>query len=234
MSSFTSPELVAAVSNAGGLGIPSGALPVRWRNCATTWRGSRALTADRPFGVNHVLAHLDPEALEITLQSRVPVISTRGAIRRRSSRVPVRGRACCTRSRRPRRPRAPPPGVDVIVAQAPTAAGTSASSARCRWFPPRWTRRAASRFSPRAASPTAAVSPRRSHSGADGVLMAPASLATTEAPDPRGLEAHHRRLAGERHRAQRRLRSRGRDGVAGRRGARHPQPVPHRGGRSRG
>lgn len=74
MSSFTSPELVAAVSNAGGLGV-LGALLRPVAQLRDDLAKIRALT-DRPFGVNHVLAHLDPEALEITLESRVPVIST--------------------------------------------------------------------------------------------------------------------------------------------------------------
>ena len=103
MSSFTSPELVAAVSNAGGLGI-LGALLRPVAKLRDDLARIRALT-DRPFGVNHVLAHLDPEALEITLESRVPVISTAwGDPSPIVERAPVRRAcACCIRSSRPRR-----------------------------------------------------------------------------------------------------------------------------------
>src|SRR5487761_53750 len=73
MSTYTTPELVAAVSNAGGLGIIGG-----------LFRGAdelrdeilkvRALTS-RPFGVNHVVSQLDPDAIEVTLELRVPVLT---------------------------------------------------------------------------------------------------------------------------------------------------------------
>src|SRR5487761_664867 len=73
MSTYTTPELVAAVSNAGGLGIIGG-----------LFRGAdelrdeilkvRALTS-RTFGVNHVVSQLDPDAIEVTLELRVPVLT---------------------------------------------------------------------------------------------------------------------------------------------------------------
>jgi nitronate monooxygenase/enoyl-[acyl-carrier protein] reductase II len=71
---YTSAELVAAVSNAGGLGTLGSAMrPVNWlrEEIART----RALTA-RPFSVNFTLASFDPEALEVALRSRPAVIST--------------------------------------------------------------------------------------------------------------------------------------------------------------
>ena len=73
MSTFTSAELVAAVSNAGGLGILGALLrpPDELRNAI---HRIRTLTT-RPFGVNHVLAHLDPAALDVTFEERVPVVS---------------------------------------------------------------------------------------------------------------------------------------------------------------
>lgn len=73
MSTFTSAELVAAVSNAGGLGI-LGALLRPVGELRAEIRRIRARTT-RPFGVNHVIAHLDPSALDVTLEERVPVLS---------------------------------------------------------------------------------------------------------------------------------------------------------------
>jgi NAD(P)H-dependent flavin oxidoreductase YrpB (nitropropane dioxygenase family) len=73
MSTFTSAELVAAVSNAGGLGI-LGALLRPAPELRDEIRRIRTLT-NRPFGVNHVIAHLDPAALDVTFEERVPVLS---------------------------------------------------------------------------------------------------------------------------------------------------------------
>ena len=73
MSTFTSAELVAAVSNAGGLGI-LGALLRPVDELRAEIRRIRTLTT-RPFGVNHVIAHLDPAALDVTIEERVPVLS---------------------------------------------------------------------------------------------------------------------------------------------------------------
>jgi NAD(P)H-dependent flavin oxidoreductase YrpB (nitropropane dioxygenase family) len=73
MSTFTCAELVAAVSNAGGLGI-LGALLRPPSELRAEVRRIRTLT-DRPFGVNHVLAHLDATALDVTFEERVPVLS---------------------------------------------------------------------------------------------------------------------------------------------------------------
>jgi NAD(P)H-dependent flavin oxidoreductase YrpB (nitropropane dioxygenase family) len=74
MGPLTSAELVAAVSNAGGLGILGAVLRPADALRAEIHR-IRELT-DRPFGVNHVLALLDAEAMEVTLDERVPVLST--------------------------------------------------------------------------------------------------------------------------------------------------------------
>jgi NAD(P)H-dependent flavin oxidoreductase YrpB (nitropropane dioxygenase family) len=68
-----SPELVAAVSNAGGLGL----LPVSWLDPAgvrAVIRATRALT-DRPFGVNLVLDRRRDEQLEAALEEAVPVVT---------------------------------------------------------------------------------------------------------------------------------------------------------------
>ncbi|MCP9210437.1 NAD(P)H-dependent flavin oxidoreductase [Streptomyces sp. NEAU-Y11] len=72
--SAVSPELVAAVSNAGGLGM----LALTWtpvEEIAPTIDRVRELT-DRPFGANLVLDFPIAERLDACLERRVPVIST--------------------------------------------------------------------------------------------------------------------------------------------------------------
>ena len=73
MSTYTTPELVAAVSNAGGLGIIGG-LGRTPDELRAEIRRVRELTS-RPFGVNHVLCQLNPAALQVTLAQRFPVLS---------------------------------------------------------------------------------------------------------------------------------------------------------------
>ena len=73
MSTMTSAELVAAVSNAGGLGI-IGALGRSADDLRDEIRRVRALTS-KPFAVNHVLCQVDDECVELTLAQRVPVLS---------------------------------------------------------------------------------------------------------------------------------------------------------------
>ena len=71
--SATSPELVAAVSNAGGLGL----LALSWTDAATTRaliRRTRQLTS-RPFGVNLVLAFDQAERVQICGEERVPIVN---------------------------------------------------------------------------------------------------------------------------------------------------------------
>jgi NAD(P)H-dependent flavin oxidoreductase YrpB (nitropropane dioxygenase family) len=71
--SATTPELAAAVSNAGGLGM----LSLTWRSpneARELIRQTRALT-DRPFGVNLVLLWDVTERLNIALEEGVPIIS---------------------------------------------------------------------------------------------------------------------------------------------------------------
>ena len=71
--SASTPELVAAVSNAGGLGMLAGTWrsPERWREAIERARGLTAF----PFGVNLVLAFDPAERLRIALDVGVPVIS---------------------------------------------------------------------------------------------------------------------------------------------------------------
>lgn len=73
MGIFTSAELVAAVSNAGGLG-----------SLGTGFRSAEGLRqelhrirelTDRPFAVNYVLINIDEEIFKIILESKPPVIS---------------------------------------------------------------------------------------------------------------------------------------------------------------
>ena len=73
MSSYTTPELVAAVSNAGGLGIIGG-LSREPDELREEIRKVRELTS-QPFGVNHVVSQLDPDAIDVTIELRVPVLS---------------------------------------------------------------------------------------------------------------------------------------------------------------
>ncbi len=71
--SATCPELAAAVSNAGGLGM----LALTWKDIESTRRAIRETRArtDHPFGVNLVLPWDQRERLEICLEEEVPVIS---------------------------------------------------------------------------------------------------------------------------------------------------------------
>ena len=73
MSTNTTPELVAAVSSAGGLGIIGGLnrTPDELRR---EIRRVRELTS-RPFGVNHVVCLIDKAAVEMTIAQRVSVLS---------------------------------------------------------------------------------------------------------------------------------------------------------------
>ena len=71
--SATCPQLAAAVSNAGGLGM----LALSWKDLQTTRRAireTRALTS-RPFGVNLVLEWDQQQRLDVCLEERVSVIS---------------------------------------------------------------------------------------------------------------------------------------------------------------
>jgi nitronate monooxygenase len=73
MGGATSPEFVAAVSNAGGLGM----LALGWSSpdeLRAEIRATRALTK-RPFGVNLVLTHPQEDRLAICLAEGVPIVS---------------------------------------------------------------------------------------------------------------------------------------------------------------
>ncbi len=71
--SASTPELVAAVSNAGGLGV----LSLTWRSpheARELIHQTKALT-DKPFGINLVLLWDPAERLAIALEEEVPIIS---------------------------------------------------------------------------------------------------------------------------------------------------------------
>jgi enoyl-[acyl-carrier protein] reductase II len=69
----TSPELVAAVSEAGGLGSIGG-VNESAANLRARIERVRELT-DRPFAVNHVIPRFDEEAFEVTLEARPAGVS---------------------------------------------------------------------------------------------------------------------------------------------------------------
>jgi NAD(P)H-dependent flavin oxidoreductase YrpB (nitropropane dioxygenase family) len=74
MGSGTSPELVTAVSNAGGLGIQgcAGRSPGEIAGLAATIRQACA----RPFGLNLLLFLAGDEAVDAVLAARPPIVST--------------------------------------------------------------------------------------------------------------------------------------------------------------
>ena len=74
MGPFTSAELVAAVSNAGGIGVLGAAnRPIEGLNSEI--KKIRQLTK-HPFGVNFLVSNYSEELFELALQSKVPLIST--------------------------------------------------------------------------------------------------------------------------------------------------------------
>src|SRR5918997_4354917 len=73
MATYTSPELVAAVSNAGGLGV-HGSLGRDPDELRALIRATRRLCGERPFGVNIVLSRLDEAAFAVCLEERVSVL----------------------------------------------------------------------------------------------------------------------------------------------------------------
>jgi NAD(P)H-dependent flavin oxidoreductase YrpB (nitropropane dioxygenase family) len=70
----TSPELAAAVSNAGGLGVIAVSFLKHRDDIKAVIRRLRALT-DRPFGVNLLLEWPQEERLAVCLDERAPVVS---------------------------------------------------------------------------------------------------------------------------------------------------------------
>lgn len=121
--SITGPELAAAVSNAGGLGIISfGASPPDLLRREI--RRVRDLT-DRPFGVNIILHFPADEAVGVCLDERVPVLSffwgdpAPNVARARAAGVKVVDQVGSVEAAR----RSAGAGVDAIIAQGVEAGG---------------------------------------------------------------------------------------------------------------
>src|ERR1700757_4963974 len=120
---LTGPELVAAVSNAGGLGILQAQLcpPPLFRQ---EIRRVRALTG-KPFGVNLLLHFPVEDHVAVCLQERVPVLSffwgdpTPYVQRAHSAGVKVFPQVGSV----PEAEQAAAAGVDVIIAQGGEAGG---------------------------------------------------------------------------------------------------------------
>jgi enoyl-[acyl-carrier protein] reductase II len=77
MSRFTSAELVAAVSNAGGLG--SLGCDLRSVDDITMQLARTRELTSRPFAVNHLLLTLNEKAFSLTLHARPTIISLAGS-----------------------------------------------------------------------------------------------------------------------------------------------------------
>ncbi len=80
MATYTSPELVAAVSNAGGLGV-HGSLGRDPDELRALIRATRRLCGERPFGVNLVLSRLDEAAFGVCRRSACRSSASPGAAR---------------------------------------------------------------------------------------------------------------------------------------------------------
>jgi NAD(P)H-dependent flavin oxidoreductase YrpB (nitropropane dioxygenase family) len=120
---LTGPELVAAVSNAGGFGVLQAQLssPAVFRQAI---RRVRELT-DQPFGVNLILHFPGEEHVSVCLEERIPVLSlfwgdpTPYVERAHSAGVKVFHQVGSVSEAR----RAAAAGVDVIIAQGVEAGG---------------------------------------------------------------------------------------------------------------
>jgi enoyl-[acyl-carrier protein] reductase II len=123
MGPFTSAELVAAVSNAGGIGV-LGATSRNTESFDAELKRIKQLTRC-PFGVNFLVSNYSEELFELTLGSKVPLISTAlgdpGNFVKRAHdagallmhMVHTRSQANDSRKR----------GVDIIIAQGSEAGG---------------------------------------------------------------------------------------------------------------
>ncbi len=182
MGPFTSPELVAAVSNAGGLGILGA--PTRPPIDLTSQINKiRALTM-RPFGVNFLVTLFSEEAFQSALEQKVPLISTAlgdpGDIVRRAHdngalfmhQVHTRKQAIQAKER----------GVDVIVAQGSEAGGYGQNVSAMPLIP-----QVVDAVRPTPVLAAGGIADGRGVAaalilGADGVVMGTRFLASMEAP----------------------------------------------------
>jgi nitronate monooxygenase len=125
MGGATNPDLVAAVSNAGGLGI----LGCGWSSADEVRRSLRQIRTltDRPFGVNFVLQMLDETTFQICLDEQVPVFSFfRGEPASATARAKATGAKVIHQvTTLAEAVEAAQAGVDVLVAQGVEAGGHS-------------------------------------------------------------------------------------------------------------
>jgi enoyl-[acyl-carrier protein] reductase II len=135
MSRFTSAELVAAVSNAGGLGsLGCDLRPID--DLSLQLARTRELTG-QPFAVNHLLPTLSEAAFSLTLQARPPIISLAGSdpgdlVKRAHDRgIPVMHQVHTVQQARQAAER----GVDVIIAQGSEAGGHGGTVAALALIP---------------------------------------------------------------------------------------------------
>jgi NAD(P)H-dependent flavin oxidoreductase YrpB (nitropropane dioxygenase family) len=127
MGSATSPELVAAVSNAGGLGT-LGTSVLSARQITAAAAAIREAT-DKPFGINHLLFRIKEEDYAATLAARPSVVAFAWARREQDlasyfKRAQQAGSTVMyMASTRPEAERAAESGADVIVAQGSEGGG---------------------------------------------------------------------------------------------------------------
>jgi NAD(P)H-dependent flavin oxidoreductase YrpB (nitropropane dioxygenase family) len=179
---LTGPELVAAASNAGGLGILQAQLnsPPLLRQAI---RRLRDLT-DKPFGVNFVLHFPHEENVAVCLEERVPVLSffwgdpTPYVERAHAAGIKVLDQVGSVASAR----RSAAAGVDVIIAQGAEAGGHVAGQVATMVLVPR----VVDAVAPIPVVAAGGIADARGlvaalALGADGIVMGTRFLATPEA-----------------------------------------------------
>jgi NAD(P)H-dependent flavin oxidoreductase YrpB (nitropropane dioxygenase family) len=126
MAGYTSPELVAAVSNAGGLGV-HGALSRDPDELRGIIRTTRERAGRQPFGVQHVVQWLDEAAFDACLEEQVPVFcfswGDPGKFARQAHDVGAK--VICQVTRLDEVAPALGSGADVLIAQGTEAGGHS-------------------------------------------------------------------------------------------------------------
>jgi NAD(P)H-dependent flavin oxidoreductase YrpB (nitropropane dioxygenase family) len=186
MGSATSPPLVAAVSNAGGLGT-LGTSAFAGEQIAAAAKAIRKAT-DKPFGINHLLFRIKDEDYAVTLAARPAVIAFAWArkdqdLRRFFARAHDAGsKVMYMASTRPEAVRAAEAGADVIVAQGSEGGGHVGWMATMAIVP-----MVVSAVAPLPVLAAGGIADGRGlvaslALGAEGVLLGTRFLATPEAP----------------------------------------------------
>lgn len=187
---LSGPELVAAVSNAGGLGILQAQFHPPPRFCEEI-RRLRALTA-KPFGVNLLLQFPVEDQVAVCLQERVPVPSlfwgdpTLYVARAHSAGVKVFHQVGSV----PEAQCAAAAGVDVIVAQGVEAGGHLAGEVSTLALIPR----VVDAVAPRPVVAAGGIADARGvvavlALGAQAAVLGTRFLASAESPCPSALQA---------------------------------------------